>query len=81
MVTARSRAERDEATVEISYAFVSAGGAALLVFAVVYGVARGLGLPPSAHRTLIVVGGCLAAAAFVLRASRVLWRHRRRAGD
>ncbi|MET9603541.1 DUF6332 family protein [Streptomyces sp. NPDC006512] len=70
----RTQAERDAVTVEIGYAFVSGCFAAVLVFGAVYGAAPALDLSPAAHRTLAVAGGVLAAVAFLLRVTHVLWR-------
>lgn len=74
----RSEANRDAITIEIVYAFVSAGFAAGLVFALVYGPVLAFDLSSAAGRTLATVGGALAATVFLLRVTHVLWRFSRR---
>ncbi|MGW6708101.1 DUF6332 family protein [Streptomyces sp. NPDC054956] len=74
----RSQADRDAITIEIAYAFVSGGCAAVLTFAAVYGPAPALGLSPATRRTLAVVGGVLAGTVFLLRVTHLLWRFARR---
>ncbi|MEU9414718.1 DUF6332 family protein [Streptomyces sp. NPDC051000] len=74
----RTQADRDAITIEIGYAFVSAGLAAGLVFAAVFAPAPVFDLSPAAHRLLAVAGGILAATVFVLRVTHLLWRFSRR---
>ncbi|MFJ2821259.1 DUF6332 family protein [Streptomyces toxytricini] len=77
----RSQAERDAATVEIGYAFVSACFAAALVFGAVFGPALALDLSGAVERRFALAGGTLAAAVFLLRVAHVLWRFGRRPGS
>ncbi|MFD9353079.1 DUF6332 family protein [Streptomyces sp. NPDC060031] len=74
----RTQADRDAITTEIGYAFVSGCFAAALVFGAVYGPAAAFDLSPAAGRVLSVAGGILAAAAFLLRVTLLLWRFPRR---
>lgn len=75
----RSQAERDAITVEIGYALASATAVALAIIGVVVaGPAIAFSLSESAERTLLGVGGSLAATAFVARLVTVLWRFTRR---
>ncbi|WP_030296657.1 DUF6332 family protein [Streptomyces katrae] len=74
----RTRADRDAITVEIGYAFVSAGLAAALVFGAVYGPALVFDVSPTTDAVLTLAGGGPAAAVFLLRVTRVLWRFARR---
>ncbi|MFE2526541.1 DUF6332 family protein [Streptomyces sp. NPDC059382] len=74
----RTQADRDAITIEIGYAFVSAGLAACLVFAAVFGPAPVFDLSGAAHRVLAIAGGILAAVVFVLRVTHLLWRFARR---
>ncbi|MCX4776479.1 DUF6332 family protein [Streptomyces sp. NBC_01264] len=70
----RSQADRDAVTIEIVFAFVSGLFAAGLAFAALYGPALAFDLSPTTDRTLATVGGVLAATAFLLRVTHVLWR-------
>ncbi|WJV50465.1 DUF6332 family protein [Streptomyces flavofungini] len=71
----RSQAERDAITVEIGYALASATAVALAIIGVVVaGPAIAFSLSESTERTLLGVGGSLAATAFVARLVTVLWR-------
>ncbi|MCX5408953.1 DUF6332 family protein [Streptomyces sp. NBC_00335] len=70
----RSQADRDAITIEIVFAFVSGLFAAGLAFAVLYVPVLAFDLSPTADRTLTMVGGALAATAFLLRVAQVLWR-------
>lgn len=74
----RSQADRDAITIEIVFAFVSAGCAAALAFAVLYAPALAFDLSRTADRTLVTVGTALAAAVFLLRVTHVLRRFTRR---
>ncbi|MEU2390919.1 DUF6332 family protein [Streptomyces sp. NPDC007369] len=74
----RTQADRDAITIEIGYAFVSAGFAAALVFGAVYGPALAFALSPATESGLAVAGGLLAAVVFVLRVTHLLWRFARR---
>ncbi|GHC52089.1 DUF6332 family protein [Streptomyces flavofungini] len=71
----RSQAERDAITVEIGYALASATAVALAIIGVVVaGPAIAFSLSETTERTLLGVGGSLAATAFVARLVTVLWR-------
>ncbi|MFE6843704.1 DUF6332 family protein [Streptomyces sp. NPDC057686] len=74
----RTQADRDAITVEIGYAFVSACFAAALVFGVVYGPALVFDVSPATAAVLTLAGGVLAAVAFLLRITFLLWRFARR---
>ncbi|MFJ5550993.1 DUF6332 family protein [Streptomyces sp. NPDC093225] len=74
----RTQADRDAVTVEIGYAFLSAGLAAALVFGAVAGPALAFALPHVVERGLTAAACGLAVAVFVLRVTHVLWRFGRR---
>ncbi|MGW8883870.1 DUF6332 family protein [Streptomyces sp. NPDC055749] len=70
----RSQEERDAITVEIGYALVSASFVAAAGFAGIVAPALLLDLSRTADRVLGMVGGTVAALAFVARVVHVLWR-------
>ncbi|WP_327350297.1 DUF6332 family protein [Streptomyces sp. NBC_01304] len=64
----RSQAERDEATVEIGFALVSACFLGAVVFAAIVFLFQ---MPP-------VAGAAVAGAVALIRVAYVLWRHEER---
>ncbi|MEV4681630.1 DUF6332 family protein [Streptomyces kurssanovii] len=71
----RSQAERDDITVEIGYALLSACFLGGVVFAAVAGPAFVWSLPPVAERFLPAAGAVVAGVLAVIRVVHVLWRH------
>ncbi|MFJ3103730.1 DUF6332 family protein [Streptomyces sp. NPDC086835] len=71
----RSQAERDDITVEIGYALLSACFLGGVVFAAVAGPAAVWTLPPAVERLLWATGATVAGALAVIRVVHVLWRH------
>ncbi|MFD3700859.1 DUF6332 family protein [Streptomyces sp. NPDC058646] len=74
----RSQAERDETTVEIGYALLSACFLAAVVFAAVAGPVAVWDLSPDVERVLLITGASVAGVLGVLRVVHVLWRHAQR---
>ncbi|MFF2523114.1 DUF6332 family protein [Streptomyces liangshanensis] len=73
----RSGAQRDAITVEISYALVSGGFVAILLYLGLYAPVRYFDLP----RGFALVAGGLAGLTFVVRVVHVLWRFPRGAAQ
>ncbi|MFB6717573.1 MULTISPECIES: DUF6332 family protein [unclassified Streptomyces] len=73
----RSQAERDEITVEIGYALLSACFLGVVVFAAIVGPAIVWHLPPAVDTFLLVTGASVAGALGAVRVVHVLWRHAR----
>ncbi|MFK4599914.1 hypothetical protein RKD30_006581 [Streptomyces pristinaespiralis] len=71
----RSQAERDDITVEIGYALLSACFLGGVVFAAVAGPAVVWSLPPAVERFLLAAGTVVAGALAGVRVVHVLWRH------
>ncbi|GGT07078.1 hypothetical protein GCM10010271_06850 [Streptomyces kurssanovii] len=71
----RSQAERDDITVEIGYALLSACFLGGVVFAAVAGPAVVWSLPPVVERFLPATGAVVAGVLAVIRVVHVLWRH------
>lgn len=71
----RSQAERDETTVEIGYALLSACFLGGVVFAAVAGPAAVWSFPPAVERFLSATGAVVAGVLAVIRVVHVLWRH------
>ncbi|MGW1025917.1 DUF6332 family protein [Streptomyces sp. NPDC002577] len=71
----RSQAERDEITVEIGYALVSACFLGAVVFATIAGPAAVWHLPPAVDKFLLVTGASVAGVLGAIRVVHVLWRH------
>ncbi|MCX5232437.1 DUF6332 family protein [Streptomyces sp. NPDC006553] len=76
--TRRSQAERDEITVEIGYALLSACFLGAVVFATIAGPAAVWNLPAIVDKFLLVAGASVAGVLAVIRVVHVLWRHGRR---
>ncbi|MFH8612629.1 DUF6332 family protein [Streptomyces sp. NPDC018029] len=70
----RSQAERDEITVEIGYALLSACFAGAVVFGVIAGPVAVWQLPPALDKALPLAGAVLGGTLAVLRVVHVLWR-------
>ncbi|MFD3651799.1 DUF6332 family protein [Streptomyces sp. NPDC058620] len=77
----RSQEDRDAITVEIGYALVSAAFVAAAGFGGVIAPALALDLSGAAERALTMVGGAVAALAFVARLVHVLWRFPHRSDE
>ncbi|MET8690707.1 DUF6332 family protein [Streptomyces sp. NPDC004732] len=71
----RSQAQRDEMTVEIGYALLSACFLGAVAFGVIAGPAAVWRLPPGAERFLLVAGASVGSVLAVLRVVHVLWRY------
>jgi hypothetical protein len=71
----RSQAERDEITVEIGYALLSALFLAAVMFAVIAGPVVVWRLPPAVDKFLLVAGSSAAGLLGVVRVVHVLRRH------
>ncbi|WP_406065964.1 DUF6332 family protein [Streptomyces sp. NBC_01077] len=74
----RSQAERDEITVEIGYALLSACFLGVVVFATIAGPAAVWNLPSAVEKFLLVAGASVAGVLAVIRVIHVLWRHGQR---
>ncbi|WP_406002869.1 DUF6332 family protein [Streptomyces sp. NBC_00829] len=71
----RSQAERDEITVEIGYALLSACFLGAVVFATIAGPAAVWHLPLAVEKLLLVTGASVAGVLAVVRVVHVLSRH------
>ncbi|MGW7285658.1 DUF6332 family protein [Streptomyces sp. NPDC054847] len=71
----RTQAERDDITVEIGYALLSACFLGGVVFAAVAGPAAVWSFPPAFEKFLSATGATLAGVLAVIRVVHVLWRH------
>jgi uncharacterized Tic20 family protein len=71
----RSQAERDEITVEIGYALLSACFLGAVMFAVIAGPVLVWRLPSVVDKFLMVTGASAAGVLGALRVVHVLWRH------
>ncbi|MGN9790339.1 DUF6332 family protein [Streptomyces sp. OZ13] len=71
----RTQAERDDITVEIGYALLSACFLGGVVFAAVAGPAAVWSFPPAVERFLRATGATVAGVLAVIRVVHVLWRH------
>ncbi|MEU4728828.1 DUF6332 family protein [Streptomyces sp. NPDC023588] len=71
----RNQAERDEITVEIGYALLSACFLGAVVFATIAGPVAIWNLPPAAEKFLLAGGAWVAGGLAVMRVVHVLWRH------
>ncbi|WP_254878789.1 DUF6332 family protein [Streptomyces sp. NA04227] len=77
----RTQAERDESTVEIGYALLSACFLGAVVFGTIAGPAAVWDLPHAVESALVLAGAWVAGALAVVRVVHVLWRHGRHRGD
>ncbi|RMB84765.1 DUF6332 family protein [Streptomyces shenzhenensis] len=73
----RSQAERDEITVEIGYALLSACFLGAVVFAVIAGPVFVWQFSPAVNTFLLVAGASVAGVLGAVRVVHVLWRHAR----
>ncbi|MCX5589232.1 DUF6332 family protein [Streptomyces erythrochromogenes] len=71
----RSQADRDEMTVEIGYALLSALFLGAVVFATIAGPAAVWHLPAAVEKFLVVAGAAIAGVLAVIRVIHVLWQH------
>ncbi|MFD9083738.1 DUF6332 family protein [Streptomyces erythrochromogenes] len=71
----RSQADRDEMTVEIGYALLSAFFLGAVVFATIAGPAAVWHLPRAVEKFLVVAGAVIAGVLAVIRVVHVLWHH------
>ncbi|WP_306335280.1 DUF6332 family protein [Streptomyces sp. KL118A] len=71
----RSQAQRDEMTVEIGYALLSACFLGAVVFGAIAGPVAVWRLPAGAERFLLVAGASVGSVLAVLRVVHVLWRY------
>ncbi|MEU6758373.1 DUF6332 family protein [Streptomyces sp. NPDC046685] len=71
----RNQAERDEITVEIGYALLSACFLGAVVFATIAGPVAVWSFPPAVEKFLLVGGAWVAGVLAVIRVAHVLWRH------
>ncbi|WEH40539.1 DUF6332 family protein [Streptomyces sp. AM 2-1-1] len=71
----RSQEARDEITVEIGYALVSAGFLGAVMLAAIAGPALVWDLSPATDKALLVTGATVGGVLAVLRVFHVLWRH------
>lgn len=73
----RSQAERDEITVEIGYALLSACFLGAVVFAVIAGPVVVWQFSSAVNTFLLVAGASVAGVLGAVRVVHVLWRHAR----
>ncbi|QIP83390.1 hypothetical protein GLX30_04145 [Streptomyces sp. Tu 2975] len=74
----RSQAERDDITVEIGYALLSACFLGGVVFAAVAGPTAVWTLPQAVERYVRATGAAVAGVLALIRVVHVLWRHEAR---
>ncbi|MEU9233919.1 DUF6332 family protein [Streptomyces subrutilus] len=71
----RTQAERDEITVEIGYALLSACFLGAVVFATIAGPVAVWDFPPVVEKSLLVGGAWAGGVLAVIRVVHVLWRY------
>ncbi|OEJ30361.1 DUF6332 family protein [Streptomyces subrutilus] len=76
--TRRTQAERDEITVEIGYALLSACFLGAVVFATIAGPVAVWDFAPAVEKSLLVAGAWVGGVLAVIRVVHVLWRYGQR---